>query len=192
MKVKQTLYHFRDGKPWEWVSPTLPSRRRPLPYTAAPPKRPTHSARPVVSDRVQEKMINACPAERNEKHGTGRWSPHFWRGKQGQESKEKQSRSPQIHYGVKLSHKHAPVNQNEPHHSDTKCIQTLKWHMRGVTFSFFRCPRWVPYVPPHLGTLGRGRHVGLAASVLGIFRAFESLPGMSAQTGCSLSAQCLL
>lgn len=42
--------------------------------------------------------------------------------KQGQESKEKQS---QIHYSVKLSHKRAPANQNEPHHSDTKYIQTL-------------------------------------------------------------------
>lgn len=136
MKVKQTLYHFKDGKQWEWASSTLPSRRRPLLYTAAPPKRPTYGASPVVSDGVQEKMINACPAERNEKHGTGRSSPHFWRGKQRQESKEKQSQSPQIHYGVKLSHKHALANQNEPHHSDTKCIQTLKWHMRGVTFSF--------------------------------------------------------
>lgn len=118
-------------------------------HTQPPHRGDLHiSASPVVSDRVQEKMINACPAERNEKHGTGRSSPHFWRGKQGQESKEKQSQSPQIHYGVKLSHKHAPANQNEPHHSDTKCIQTLKWHPRGVTFSFSDARDGFPMSPP--------------------------------------------
>lgn len=112
--------------------------------------------------------------------------------KQRQESKEKQSQSPQIHYSVKLSHKHAQPTRMSPTTVTLSASKRLTDIREGSHLVFFRCPRWVPYVPPHLSTLGRGRHVGLAASVLGIFRAFENLPGMSAQTGCSLSAQCLL
>lgn len=146
------------------------------------------SASPVVSDRVQEKMINACPAERNEKHGTGRSSPHFWRGTQGQESKEKQSQSPQIHCGVKLSHKHAPANQNEPHHSDTKCIQTLKWHPRGVTFSFSNARDGFPMFAPASQHSGKGQACGTGCQCAGNLQSLWK-PSRNVSTDC-LPALC--
>lgn len=87
--------------------------------------------------------------------------------KQGQESKEKQSQSPQIHYSVKLSHKRAPANQNEPHHSDTKCIQTLNWHTRGVTFSFFPMPAMGSLCSPTSQHSGKGQACGTGCQCAG-------------------------
>lgn len=59
MKIKQALYHFKNGK---WTSSTLLSRGRALPYTASPPEEHYIQCEPCGFRQVQKEMIYACPS----------------------------------------------------------------------------------------------------------------------------------